>query len=170
MQRTTGCFALAGAVTLLGGMAAQAHSQNPRHPQNPRQGGLHAGLWVPQANAHSPQALCDLVEEHQAWHRQNDQRMRTARYARDHRRFHVRLDARRDDILDARRQGRQYHRQHPDSGKQHPELHQARANLQKALRDLAEAARHFGGHREKAYEHTQLAIREVEPAMRADRR
>src|SRR5947209_2357753 len=51
----------------------------------------------------------------------------------------------------------------------HPELKKALHNLEQAKRNLQNAARDFKGHRAKAEQLTDEAIREVHAAMDADR-
>ena len=51
----------------------------------------------------------------------------------------------------------------------HPELKKAMHNLEQAKSNLQKAARDFGGHRAKAAELTDEAIKEVQAAIQADK-
>jgi hypothetical protein len=52
----------------------------------------------------------------------------------------------------------------------HPELQAALKALRKAKSDLQKAARDFDGHRAKAVDHTDEAIKEVEAAIASDKK
>ncbi len=51
----------------------------------------------------------------------------------------------------------------------HPEIRRAIANLEKAQNNLQKAAHDFAGHREKALDLTQQAIKECQAALAADK-
>ena len=60
----------------------------------------------------------------------------------------------------------------PRAGKgheRHPELMKALKSLEKAKSDLQKSARDFDGHRAKAEELTEQAIKEVNEAMKSDK-
>lgn len=55
-------------------------------------------------------------------------------------------------------------------GERHPEIRKAMHALMNAQNDLQHAAHDFGGHREKALDYTQQALRECQAALEADRK
>ncbi len=57
-----------------------------------------------------------------------------------------------------------------ERNERHPELRQALRQLHTAANSLQHAAHDFGGHREKALDLTQNAIKEVEAALASDRK
>lgn len=52
----------------------------------------------------------------------------------------------------------------------HPHIHRAIRELREARKELQEADHDFGGHRKEAVEAIDLAIRQLEEALRHDRR
>ena len=60
--------------------------------------------------------------------------------------------------------------EHPEHQERHPEMRHALHALEKAREALQHAAHDFGGHRAKALELTDQAIREVKEGLEFDRR
>jgi len=60
--------------------------------------------------------------------------------------------------------------EHPEHQERHPEMRHALHALEKAKEALQHAAHDFGGHRAKALELTDQAIREVKEGLEFDRR
>jgi hypothetical protein len=54
---------------------------------------------------------------------------------------------------------------HADEPKGHPEMHRALRALENSKRDLEKAAHDYGGHRAKALELTDQAIREIHEGL-----
>jgi hypothetical protein len=65
--------------------------------------------------------------------------------------------------------GAKKHQDHDHGHERHPELVKAIRQLREVRASLAAAARDYGGHRAKAVEITDRAIREVQAAMDYDR-